>query len=153
MAKMNSLVEPSIVAALYEASAAGVQIDLVVRGICVLRPGVPGLSDNIRVRSIIGRLLEHSRVFYFENHGHSKVWISSADWMGRNLFRRVETCVPVENPPLKARIIREAFTLALADNQRAWLMQPDGSYIRAEAQDNTAKINLQDTLLHEYEQH
>ena len=153
MAKMNSLVEPSIVAALYEASAAGVQIDLVVRGICVLRPGVPDLSDNIRVRSIIGRLLEHSRVFYFENHGHSKVWISSADWMGRNLFRRVETCVPVENPPLKARIIREAFTLALADNQCAWLMQPDGSYIRAEAQDNTAKINLQDTLLHEYEQH
>lgn len=153
MAKMNSLVEPSIVHALYAASAAGVQIDLIVRGICVLRPGVAELSENIRVRSIIGRLLEHSRVFYFENQGNSKLWISSADWMGRNLFRRVETCVPIENPALKARVVREAFTLALNDNQRAWLMQPDGSYARIQPEANAAKINMQDTLLHEYGQH
>ncbi len=152
MAKMNSLVEPSMVHALYAASQAGVEIDLVVRGICVLRPGVPGLSDNIRVRSIIGRLLEHARVFYFEHQGQSRVWISSADWMGRNLFRRVETCVPIEHPSLKARVIREAFTLALADNQRAWLMQPDGSYVRVPVAGNAAKINMQETLLHEYGQ-
>lgn len=153
MAKMNSLVEPRMVQALYAASGAGVEIDLVVRGICALRPGVPGLSENIRVRSIIGRLLEHSRVFYFENQGDIRLWISSADWMGRNLFRRVETCVPIEHPALKARIIREAFTLALTDNQRAWLMQANGSYCRVEPQDNSAKINMQETLLHEYGQH
>lgn len=150
MAKMNSLVEPSIVQALYQASAAGVQIDLIVRGICVLRPGVKGLSENIRVRSIIGRLLEHSRVFYFENQGDSKVWISSADWMGRNFFRRVEIGIPITQPALKARIIREAFTLALADNQRAWAMQPDGQYIRAPYTTDQPIHQLQETLLQEY---
>ncbi|MCP2040093.1 polyphosphate kinase [Neisseria sp. HSC-16F19] len=152
MAKMNSLVEPSVIQALYAASAAGVQIDLIIRGICVLQPGVKGLSENIRVRSIIGRLLEHARVFYFEHGGQPRVWISSADWMGRNLFRRVETCVPIDNPALQARLIREAFTLALADNQRAWLMQPDGSYVRAPMGQDEAPCNMQATLLEEYGQ-
>ncbi|WP_084224357.1 polyphosphate kinase 1 [Stenoxybacter acetivorans] len=152
MAKMNSLVEPSMIHALYEASQAGVSIDLVVRGMCVLRPGVKGLSENIRVRSIIGRLLEHSRVFYFENQGNIKLWIASADWMGRNLFRRIETCVPIENRDLQARIIREAFTLALSDNQRAWQMQADGSYQRVALSDGDAPLNMQEQLLSEYQQ-
>ena len=131
MAKMNSLVEPQLINALYQASAAGVEIDLIVRGICVLNPGIPGLSDHIRVRSIIGRLLEHSRVFYFYNNGKEDLYISSADWMIRNMFNRVETCVPIENKSLKRRIIEESFTLALDDNQLAWNMQPDGIYERA----------------------
>lgn len=152
MAKMNSLIEPSVIQALYAASAVGVQIDLIVRGICALRPGVPGLSENIRVRSIIGRLLEHARVFYFEHGGQPKVWISSADWMGRNLFRRVETCVPIDPPALQARLIREAFTLALADNQRAWIMQPDGRYVRAPVGKDQAPCDMQATLLEEYGQ-
>ena len=127
IAKMNSLIESGIIRALYEASRAGVQIDLIVRGMCTLRPGVPGLSENIRVRSIIGRLLEHSRVFYFHSGGREELFIASADWMGRNFFRRIEICTPVENPAIKQRIMREALTLALADNRKAWLMQPDGS--------------------------
>lgn len=152
MAKMNALVEPSMVNALYAASQAGVQIDLIVRGICVLRPGVAGLSDNIRVRSIIGRLLEHARVFYFENQGNPAVWISSADWMGRNLFRRVETCTPIENPVLQKRIIRETLELALQDNQRAWLMQSDGHYVRAPVTSGEEIINMQEILLDKYAQ-
>ncbi|WP_066565919.1 polyphosphate kinase 1 [Snodgrassella sp. CFCC 13594] len=153
IAKMNALVEPTIVDALYAASQAGVSIDLIVRGICVLRPGVPGLSENIRVRSIVGRLLEHARVFYFEHGGEPKVWISSADWMGRNLFRRVETCTPVENPQIKDRIIRETLLLALADNQRSWLMQADGSYVRAPIIDGEDVVNMQEILLQEYASH
>ncbi|MDO4998350.1 MAG: polyphosphate kinase 1 [Neisseria sp.] len=129
-AKMNSLIEPSIIEALYAASAAGVQIDLIVRGMCALRPEVAGLSDNIRVRSIIGRQLEHSRVYYFYNDGAENTYISSADWMGRNFFRRIETCTPIESPTLKQRVIHEALDLALADNRQAWQMNGDGSYQR-----------------------
>ena len=147
---MNSLIEPGIIRALYEASRAGVQIDLIVRGMCTLRPGVPGLSENIRVRSIIGRLLEHSRVFYFHSGGREELFIASADWMSRNFFRRIEICTPVENPAIKQRIMREALTLALADNRKAWLMQPDGSYIRATAQEGEEGLDMQETLLTEY---
>ena len=150
IAKMNSLIEPGIIRALYEASRAGVQIDLIVRGMCTLRPGVPGLSENIRVRSIIGRLLEHSRVFYFHSGGREELFIASADWMGRNFFRRIEICTPVENPAIKQRIMREALTLALADNRKAWLMQPDGSYVRAAAQAGEEGLDMQETLLNEY---
>ena len=150
IAKMNSLIEPGIIRALYEASRAGVQIDLIVRGMCTLRPGVPGLSENIRVRSIIGRLLEHSRVFYFHSGGREELFIASADWMSRNFFRRIEICTPVENPVIKQRIMREALTLALADNRKAWLMQPDGSYVRAAAQEGEEGLDMQETLLNEY---
>ena len=150
IAKMNSLIEPGIIRALYEASRAGVQIDLIVRGMCTLRPGVPGLSENIRVRSIIGRLLEHSRVFYFHSGGHEELFIASADWMSRNFFRRIEICTPVENPAIKQRIMREALTLALADNRKAWLMQPDGSYVRATAQEGEEGLDMQEMLLNEY---
>ena len=150
IAKMNSLIEPGIIRALYEASRAGVQIDLIVRGMCTLRPGVPGLSENIRVRSIIGRLLEHSRVFYFHSGGREELFIASADWMSRNFFRRIEICTPVENPTIKQRIMREALTLALADNRKAWLMQPDGSYIRVAAQEGEEGLDMQETLLNEY---
>lgn len=150
IAKMNSLIEPGIIHALYEASRAGVQIDLIVRGMCTLRPGVPGLSENIRVRSIIGRLLEHSRVFYFHSGGREELFIASADWMSRNFFRRIEICTPVESPILKQRIMREALTLALADNRKAWLMQPDGSYVRAAVQEGEEGLDMQETLLNEY---
>ena len=150
IAKMNSLIEPGIIRALYEASRAGVQIDLIVRGMCTLRPGVPGLSENIRVRSIIGRLLEHSRVFYFHSGGREELFIASADWMGRNFFRRIEICTPVENPAIKQRIMREALTLTLADNRKAWLMQPDGSYVRAAVQEGEEGLDMQETLLNEY---
>ncbi|MDO5073886.1 MAG: polyphosphate kinase 1 [Neisseria animaloris] len=150
VAKMNALLEPTVIEALYAASAAGVQIDLIVRGMCALRPQVPGLSDNIRVRSIIGRQLEHSRVYYFYNNGKEDTYISSADWMGRNFFRRIETCTPIELPELKTRIIREGLTLALQDNTQAWLMQPDGSYVRAVPAEGEAEVSLQNDLWKEY---
>ncbi len=129
-AKMNSLVEARVVDALYAASQAGVKIDLIVRGICVLRPGVPGLSETIRVRSVVGRFLEHSRVYYFLNDGRRDVWLSSADWMDRNLYRRVEVAFPVCDADLKRRVVDEAITVHLRDNDAAWQMQADGSYVR-----------------------
>jgi polyphosphate kinase len=128
MAKMNSLLEEQVIEALYEASQAGVKIDLIVRGVCALRAGVPGLSENIRVRSIVGRFLEHSRVFYFLAGGEDLVYLSSADWMDRNFFRRVEIAFPVLDKALKKRVIAEAFTYALRDNQYAWELRPDGAY-------------------------
>ena len=128
IAKMNSLLEPKIIEALYAASQAGVKIQLIVRGVCALRPGVAGLSDHIEVRSVIGRFLEHTRIFYFLNDRQEDVFISSADWMGRNFFRRIETCTPVLDPKLKRRVIKEGLRLYLADNVNAWMMQPDGSY-------------------------
>ncbi len=129
-AKMNALTEPQIIQALYQASQAGVQIELIVRGMCALRPGVPGVSENISVRSIIGRFLEHTRVYYFENHGNPLVYLSSADWMGRSFFSRVETCFPVEGKRLIKRVVKESFDTYLADNTHAWLLQSDGSYRR-----------------------
>jgi polyphosphate kinase len=132
-ARMNALIEPGIIQALYRASQVGVPIDLVVRGTCTLRPGLEGLSDNIRVRSIVGRLLEHSRVFVFENGGEPEVWAASADWMDRNLFRRVETCFPVEDAVLARRMIDE-LDVFISDDRNAWLLQTDGSYRRADVE-------------------
>lgn len=130
LAKMNSLLEPVVIETLYKASQAGVKIDLIVRGACALRAGVPGLSENIRVRSIIGQFLEHSRVFYFYNDGAENVYLSSADWMDRNFFRRVEVAFPVLDKALKRRVINESFTYALRDNQLAWRALPNGSYVK-----------------------
>ncbi len=130
VAKVNALLEPSVIEALYEAGRAGVHIDLIVRGVCALRPGVPGLSDNIRVRSIVGRFLEHSRVYYFWNDGRQDVWLASADWMGRNLLRRVELAFPVLDRRLKRRVIVEAIREHLADNLSAWTMDEAGRYSR-----------------------
>ncbi|WP_293369906.1 polyphosphate kinase 1 [Nevskia sp.] len=131
VAKLNGLVEPEVIKALYEASQAGVQIDLIVRGMCSLRPGVPGMSDNIRVRSVVGRFLEHQRAFWFHNAGHDEVWLSSADWMERNLLRRVEIAFPLRDPDISARV-REHLETYLADTAQSWLLQADGRYVRAE---------------------
>ena len=128
IAKMNSLLEPEIIEALYEASRAGVQIDLIVRGVCALRPGVKDLSDNIRVRSVIGRFLEHHRIFYFHANGDEKVYLGSADWMERNFFRRIEVIFPVLDPKLKRRVIKEGLRLYLTDNNQSWDMNGDGQY-------------------------
>jgi polyphosphate kinase len=126
IAKMNSLLEPEIINALYEASAAGVTIDLIVRGVCSLRPGVKGLSDNIRVRSVVGRFLEHHRIFYFHADGRQAIYLSSADWMERNFFRRIEICFPVLEPKLKRRVLKEGLKPYLADNCQAWEMDGGG---------------------------
>ncbi len=128
--KMNSLVDAQIIDALYEASQAGVEIDLVVRGMCCLRPGVPGVSETIRVRSIVGRFLEHSRIFCFANGGEERVYLSSADWMDRNFFRRIEIAFPVLDPRLKRRVMKEGLRPYLGDNCQAWDMQTDGRYRR-----------------------
>jgi polyphosphate kinase len=130
VAKMNALLEPQVIAALYAASQAGVKIDLIVRGVCALKPGIAGLSENIHVRSIVGRFLEHTRIFYFRNGGDEQVYLSSADWMDRNFFRRIETGFPILNPKLKKRVIAEGLKPYLRDNVQAWDMQPDGSYRR-----------------------
>lgn len=130
-AKMNSLSDPGVIKALYLASIAGVPIDLLIRGVCCLRPGVPGVSENIRVRSVIGRFLEHSRVYSFGPNGE-QTYASSADWMQRNLHRRVETCFPILDPVLKARVIEECLDLALSDNVQAWLLQSDGTWNRCQ---------------------
>ena len=128
IAKMNALLEPVVIAALYEASKAGVEIDLIVRGVCALRPGIPDVSQNIRVRSIVGRFLEHTRVFYFHNGGADEVYLASADWMPRNFFRRVEACFPVFDEKLKKRVIAEGLVPYLEDNVQAWEMDSDGAY-------------------------
>ena len=130
VAKLNALTEVKVIEALYRASQAGVPIDLIVRGVCCLRPGVAGVSDNIRVRSIVGRFLEHHRIYHFHSDGEDLTFCASADWMSRNLQRRVETCFPIEDPALRSRVIAEGLTTYLADNAQAWELQPDGSYVR-----------------------
>ncbi len=138
VAKMNSLIEPEVIQALYRASQAGVKVDLIIRGVCSLRPGIKGVSDNIRVISVVGRFLEHTRVSYFYNGGDELLYLSSADWMGRNFFNRVETCFPVEDEVLKARILKECETY-LSDNCQAWTLQSDGSYRRRNASQDRRK--------------
>jgi polyphosphate kinase len=130
IAKMNALLEPETINALYEASQAGVKIDLIVRGVCALRPGVAGLSEHIRVRSVIGRFLEHSRIFYFRNELKHSVYLASADWMDRNFFRRIEVCFPVLDKKLKTRVIAEGLKIYLQDNCEAWEMDSAGHYRR-----------------------
>jgi len=148
IAKVNSLVEPRLIRALYAASQAGVAIDLVVRGMCCLRPGLPGVSDNIRVRSVVGRFLEHTRVYYFANGDADEVYGSSADWMERNFFRRVEVAFPVRDPELRRRMLRE-LDLYLRDNTQAWVLDPDGSYRRLQPQKGEQAVSAQATLLAE----
>jgi polyphosphate kinase len=131
IAKMNALLDKNIIMALYRASQAGVQIDLIVRGMCALRPGVRGVSDNISVRSIVGRFLEHSRIFYFANGGQEEVYLGSADWMPRNLYERVEVIFPVKDELLRERVRREILESYLADNLKSRFLQKDGSYVRA----------------------
>ncbi|MEZ5566591.1 MAG: polyphosphate kinase 1 [Gammaproteobacteria bacterium] len=148
IAKLNALVEPEVIRALYRASCAGVMIDLVVRGICCLRPGIPGVSENIRVRSIVGRFLEHSRVYYFHANGDEHLFCSSADWMDRNFFRRVEVCFPVLSENLKARLIAD-LDLCLSDNCQAWELQASGAYRLVQPAPGDELVSAQTRLLRE----
>jgi polyphosphate kinase len=147
IAKMNALVEDGVIRALYAASAEGVRIDLIVRGACALRPGVPGISENIRVRSILGRFLEHHRVWYFENGGAPDVWLASADWMGRNLFRRVEVAFPVRDPALRKRVVDEGLKAYLADNREAWELDAEGRWSKVKVRRGTKRRSAQRELL------
>jgi polyphosphate kinase len=149
IAKMNALVEPEIIRALYEASQAGVKIDLIVRGVCCLRPGIPGVSENIHVRSIVGRFLEHSRVYYFYHDGEELLFCSSADWMPRNFFYRVETCFPIDEKRPHEQIMTHGLLNYLSDNAQAWLLQTDGSYKRAKPGSHRVR-SAQQALLEYY---
>ena len=146
IAKMNSLIDPKVIEALYMASRAGVEIDLIIRGICALRPGVPGVSDRIRVRSILGRFLEHSRVYYFRNDGADELYCASADWMERNFFRRIEVAFPIQRPRYRERILSDLESY-LADNLNAWVLQPDGRYTRLSPAEGQAPFSAQAALL------
>ncbi len=146
IAKMNSLVDPEIIPTLYEASQAGVQIDLIVRGICCLRPGLSEVSENIRVMSIVGRYLEHSRIFYFHNDGQEEIYLGSADWMPRNLNRRVEAVTPVEEPSLVKRL-KEILEIMLADNRYAWELQADGTYLQRHPQADEPERSAQNIFM------
>jgi polyphosphate kinase len=147
IAKINGLLEPKVVQAIYRASQAGVKIDLICRGICALRPGIPGVSDNVRVVSVVDRFLEHSRIFYFGNGGDPQVYIGSADWMDRNLSRRVEVVFPVEPPELKQRLITEILATSLADNVKASELQADGRYKRLSALTGEPAVRSQQRFL------
>lgn len=149
IAKLNALTEPSLIEALYRASRAGVRIDLIVRGTCCLRPGIKGISENIHVRSIIGRFLEHSRLYYFHNNGEFEIYAGSADWMERNLFRRVETAFPIEDRRMKQKVLQEGLLDYLADNTQSWVLQSNGGYKRISAGNNKPR-SAQTSLLKQY---
>ncbi len=153
VAKMNSLIDESVIRALYLASSSGVKIDLIVRGACALRPGVPGLSDNIRVRSIIGRFLEHERIYYFRNDLKHDLYLSSADWMARNLFRRIEVAYPVLDPALKKRVITEGLKYYLKDNTNSWELLPNGTYRRRKQRTKQTPFGAQQYLAGIYDAH
>src|SRR6185437_14136667 len=147
IAKMNALLDKNVIEALYRASQAGVKIDLTVRGMCSLRPGVPGVSDNIVVRSVVGRLLEHSRIFYFENGGNDEIYISSADWMPRNLYERVEVLCPILDESLKQRMKNEILAAYMADNVKARLLDRNGQYLRLPRKRGQKDFSAQDFLI------
>ena len=144
IAKVNSLIDPAIIEDLYVASQAGVHIDLIVRGMCNLRPGVPGTSERIRVLSIVDRYLEHARIFYFQNGGNPSCWLASADWMQRNFDRRVEIAFPVIDSQLQAKL-RQILEIQLGDTVKGWWMQPDGTYVRTR-NDGLSSIRCQEQL-------
>jgi polyphosphate kinase len=148
IAKINALVEPEVIQALYDASQAGVLVDLIVRGICCLKPGVPGLSENIRVRSIVGRFLEHTRCYYFHNNSQQELYCSSADWMDRNLFRRIEVMFPILNEKLKQRLTGDLDTY-LADNTQAWELLPDGEYRQVVPAEHEQAVSAQTKILNQ----
>jgi polyphosphate kinase len=149
IAKMNGLQQRDVIEALYAASQAGVQIDLIVRGMCSLRPGVVGLSENIRVRSVLGRFLEHHRVFYFENDTNPTIWLASADWMSRNLLSRVETCFPVRNPILAKRVFDEGLSIYLQDTN-SWQLCANGDYVQHKPKDGN-EFSAQQMLIEKYQ--
>jgi polyphosphate kinase len=149
-AKINSLTDTKLIRTLYEASQAGVKIDLVVRGVCTLRPGVPGLSDTITVTSIVGRFLEHSRIFYFLNGGEEEVYIGSADWMQRNLDRRVELLAPISDPRLRAHLKEEVLEVCLRDNVKARRLLVDGTYERIRAAKGEEEVDSQNLFISYY---
>ena len=146
---MNALIEPQIIQTLYSAAMAGVKVDLIVRGICALRPGLPGISENITVRSVIGRFLEHSRVYYFHNDGNPEIFCASADWMERNFFRRIEVCFPIERKQHRDRIVEDLETY-LADTEQAWVLKADGRYERAANGADAPQVSAQAVLLQRY---
>ncbi len=145
--KMNSLLDKTVIQELYRASQAGVEIDLIVRGICALRPGVRGVSNRIRVRSIVGRFLEHSRIFYFANGGEEEIYLGSADWMPRNLYERVEVTFPVKDAMLRQRIRSEILEAYLRDTAKARLLRADGSYVRPKLPAGAGGFNAQEFLI------
>jgi len=146
VAKINSLVDQEMISSLYAASRAGVKIDLIVRGICCLRPGLKDISENIRVVSIIGRFLEHSRIFYFYNNAQEEIYIGSADWMGRNLDRRVEVITPVRDPDI-AKDLQEILGIMLADNRQAWELHPDATYVQRRPGHDCPEASAQQILM------
>jgi len=147
MVKVNAITEADVIQALYRASMVGVKIDMIVRGICCLKPGIPQISENIHVRSIVGRFLEHSRCYYFLNGGHPEVFCASADWMDRNLLKRVEECYPIENAQLKEWVIEQGLKLYLQDNTQAWVLDSEGNYTRLSSTGSEPTISAQQTLL------
>jgi len=151
IAKMNALTDVPLVAALMKAASAGVEIDLIVRGACILPVDSPAVQGRIRVRSIVGRLLEHSRVFYFELDGQVQMWLSSADWMSRNMMRRVELAWPIKDPAMQSRIFQESLQLYLQDNQDAWQLTEKGRYLPvAQQTEDAGPLSCQHLLLKKY---